>query len=240
MKLTLKNISEGYKPRRRQRMTESDNNVNMKKKKEDVRALQPGFADALDDHETFDKNAEEVDKTVKDQAKKAGMKPVNENVTMHEDYEQSDYSDADMEKVIKNLTKNFTSEDGAIKTGYVNEKDFCRDLLKKYYKYVDVSDGRRSRNEDMCWVIAYAEPKSDLNEAVSTDGQLADKLFADLEQTFEDNIIPRYGIWVEDDNPYSPEDQQQLWNMFSKARATYLQTLADVIKYVDVNTVDWH
>ncbi len=244
MKLNLnKNMTKGIKSRRRG-LIENENNPNMRKKPKDVRALRQDVYDVLDDHEVFEDNAEEVDKTVKAQAKKAGMKPMDEKFRyvrdLGEDYEMSDYSPKQMTKDTENLTKNFTKKSGTITTSYVNEKDHCRDLLKKHYKNVDVSDGRRSKDEDMSWVIAYSDPKSDLNESVSTDETLADKLYDDLEQTFEDNIIPKYASWVEDDSPYDLDGQQKLWYTFAKARSAYIQTLADVIRYVDVNGIDWH
>ena len=70
------------------------------------------------------------------------------------------YSDSEIEKVLMKITDNFSDKDGSVETSYENEKDSARDILKKHYKVVEVSDGRRSSSETMSWVIAYSNPKN--------------------------------------------------------------------------------
>lgn len=70
------------------------------------------------------------------------------------------YSESEIEKVLMKITDNFSDRDGSVETSYENEKDSARDILKKHYKVVEVSDGRRSSSEPMSWVIAYSNPKN--------------------------------------------------------------------------------
>ena len=68
-------------------------------------------------------------------------------------------SEEETEAFLKERTNNYTKEDGAVQTYYQTEKDNARDILKQHYKYVDVSDGRRAKDDEMRWVIAFSTPK---------------------------------------------------------------------------------
>ncbi len=60
-------------------------------------------------------------------------------------------------EALKELTHNFTDESGEVKCFFRQEKDDGRDILKHYYRVVDVSDGRRFEGEPMCYVLAFSE-----------------------------------------------------------------------------------
>lgn len=153
MKLHLnKNITEGINPKRRD-LKENENNPNMEKKPKDVRALRQDVYDVFDDHEVFEDNAEEVNKEVTAQAKKAGMNPVNE------DYTEEAYSASKCEEVLSKLTNGFSKESGSVETSWKEEKEHCVSCLRKHYNGIDVADGRRSEDEEMIWVISYYDPK---------------------------------------------------------------------------------
>lgn len=81
--------------------------------------------------------------------------------------ESSDaYSYEEIEKILKDLTKDFTKQEGTVRSYFEEEKNFAKQILTKYYDYVDVSDGRHSNDEEMSWAIAYAKPS--LKEDLST------------------------------------------------------------------------
>ena len=90
-----------------------------------------------------------------------------------EDYQKMDddwgdpYTTTEIERVLKKLTNNFTSEDGDLRTYYVQEKILAISVLKKYYNIVEVSDGRVDETSEPSWVISYADPKEDLDENLS-------------------------------------------------------------------------
>lgn len=58
------------------------------------------------------------------------------------------------ERELATLTDNFTNPNIGIKCWTRQEKEEARELLNKYYEIVEVSDGRRTPNEAMCWIIA--------------------------------------------------------------------------------------
>ncbi|MBO7211313.1 MAG: hypothetical protein J6V44_09975 [Methanobrevibacter sp.] len=68
------------------------------------------------------------------------------------------YTYEESEKVLKDYTNDWKKESGTSRTYYKKEKDNATDILKKHYKVVEVSDGRGSNDEEMSWVISYAEP----------------------------------------------------------------------------------
>ena len=91
---------------------------------------------------------------------------VAEDVYLHDDEELTeavDEGDAsskeESEAFLKKYTDNYTKEDGAVRTYYSTEKDNARDILKQHYEYVDVSDGRQDKDDEMKWVIAFSTPK---------------------------------------------------------------------------------
>lgn len=75
-----------------------------------------------------------------------------------EDVEETEWSEKEINDFLVSRSKNFTVADDVIKTYYKNEKDTAVQILKKHYKLVDVSDGRHSEDDEMVYVIAYAEP----------------------------------------------------------------------------------
>lgn len=77
-----------------------------------------------------------------------------------EDVNSSDaWSYEEVEEFLNKYTNKFSKESSI--TAYIeSEKDLAKNVLKKYYKIVEVSDGRRSKGEDMKWVISFAEPKN--------------------------------------------------------------------------------
>lgn len=60
-------------------------------------------------------------------------------------------------EALRELTHNFSDERGEVKCFFRQEKDDGRDILKHYYRVVDVSDGRKSTDDEMCYVLSYDE-----------------------------------------------------------------------------------
>lgn len=112
------------------------------------------------------------------------------------------YDVAKIEKVIKQLTNGFTVVEGSLRTYYEQEKQAAVDVLKKHYNVVEVSDGRFDNNDDISYVISYAEPKVDesLNEAkykgkyeFDPDNMSGDYSYYRI--TLDDNDIGRVEVW---------------------------------------------
>lgn len=87
-----------------------------------------------------------------------------EDEELNEDYiERRDdwgepYDSAEIVKTIRDLTNNYTSQSGTLRTYYRVEKNAAMNELRNHYNVVEVSDGRRDNNDDISWVIAYADP----------------------------------------------------------------------------------
>lgn len=85
---------------------------------------------------------------------------------LEEDYQSSDdgwgdpYTFDEVERELKKITNGWKDKDGTIRCYYEQEKEFGKQILKKHYKYVEVSDGRTGPGEKMSWVLAYSSPKS--------------------------------------------------------------------------------
>lgn len=112
------------------------------------------------------------------------------------------YDVAKIERVIKQLTKDFKVVEGSLRTYYEQEKQAAVDVLKKHYNVVEVSDGRFDNNDDISYVISYAEPKVDesLNEAnykgkyeFDPDNMSGDYSYYKI--TLDDNDIGRVEVW---------------------------------------------
>ena len=140
---------------------------------------------------------------------------------LHESAEEKPYTESETEDFIKKYTKNFTLEDGTIRTYFKEEKDDARKILRDHYKIVEVSDGRRSNDEDMCWVLAFNEPKT-LKEAVdwshdtdwsgsSDPEELSDEdelLFNDAWTQVYDMLVGthnKYGTGIKAKTRFNPE-----------------------------------
>ena len=68
------------------------------------------------------------------------------------------YDSAEIVKTIRDLTNNYTSQSGTLRTYYRVEKNAAMNELRNHYNVVEVSDGRRDAHDDINWVIAYADP----------------------------------------------------------------------------------
>lgn len=76
------------------------------------------------------------------------------------------YSYKEVEQELKSITDNFTDKDGTVKCFFPEEKEHAMKVLRKHYKIVEPSDGRRSKYDEVVYVLAYAEPKgTKANEA---------------------------------------------------------------------------
>lgn len=88
----------------------------------------------------------------------------NDEEELNEDYiERKDdwgepYDSAEIVKTIRDLTNNYTSQSGTLRTYYRVEKNAAMNELRNHYNVVEVSDGRRDAHDDINWVIAYADP----------------------------------------------------------------------------------
>lgn len=112
------------------------------------------------------------------------------------------YDVAKIERVIKQLTKDFKIVEGSLRTYYEQEKQAAVEVLKKHYNVVEVSDGRFDNNDDISYVISYAEPKVDesLNEAkykgryeFDPDNMSGDYSYYRI--TLDNNDIGRIDVW---------------------------------------------
>ena len=85
--------------------------------------------------------------------------------SLKEDYQHNDdewgdpYTFDEVERELNKITNGWTDKEGTIRCYWEQEKNYGKQILKDHYKYVEVSDGRTGRGEDMSWVIAYSTPK---------------------------------------------------------------------------------
>jgi hypothetical protein len=77
--------------------------------------------------------------------------------SQYDEDEDKPYTYDQVEAELRKMTNNFTVESGEVSCFFREEKDYGRDVLRQYYRVVEVSDGRKSENEPMCYVIAFAE-----------------------------------------------------------------------------------
>lgn len=90
--------------------------------------------------------------------------PEEDEEELNEDYiERKDdwgepYDSAEIVKTIRDLTNNYSSQSGTLRTYYRVEKNAAMNELRNHYNVVEVSDGRRDAHDDINWVIAYADP----------------------------------------------------------------------------------
>lgn len=84
-----------------------------------------------------------------------------------EDYQQNKdewgepYSYDEVERELKSITNNWTDKEGTIRCYWEQEKNYGLQILKKHYKYVETSDGRTGKGEDMSWVLSYSGLKEE-------------------------------------------------------------------------------
>lgn len=94
---------------------------------------------------------------------------------LEEDYQSNDdswgdpYTFDEVERELKKITNGWRDKEGTIRCYYEQEKEFGKQILKKHYKYVDVSDGRTGPGQDMSWVLAYSSPKG-IKESMDSAG----------------------------------------------------------------------
>lgn len=95
--------------------------------------------------------------------------PIGYTITklLIEDYQQNKdewgepYSYDEVERELKSITNNWTDKEGTIRCYWEQEKNYGLQILKKHYKYVETSDGRTGKGEDMSWVLAYSGLKEE-------------------------------------------------------------------------------
>lgn len=83
---------------------------------------------------------------------------LNEDYIERKDDWGEPYDSAEIVKTIRDLTNNYTSQSGTLRTYYRVEKNAAMNELRNHYNVVEVSDGRRYAHDDINWVIAYADP----------------------------------------------------------------------------------
>lgn len=144
-------------------------------------AVDPVWYQAIKDSEERDKNVErdmeEINKSIEE-----FLKWQNENVNVDNTeipksetlkkmklqealfVESGNFADAftpeQVRAMLEEDTDNFQKERGVISTAYEEEKDVAVRILKYFYENVEVSDGRRTKDEPMSWVIAFNKPFS--------------------------------------------------------------------------------
>ena len=67
-------------------------------------------------------------------------------------------TDMEMFRTLRILTKNFTWDNLVLHTDYEQEKNQAKRMLEAFYEIVETSDGRMSKTDPPCWVIACAKP----------------------------------------------------------------------------------
>ena len=72
--------------------------------------------------------------------------------------EDASYGLTKIKEILSSLTHNFKDKDGSVRTYYKDEKEHAKNVLRKFYKTVEVSDGRTGEDEEMSWVIAFSSP----------------------------------------------------------------------------------
>lgn len=79
--------------------------------------------------------------------------------------------------------------------------------------------------------------KADTAHNESVHNQLVRQLEEDLNNSFEDNIVMKYAIYINDDPSFDLDrtDQHTAWLTLMRARRKYLEAMAYVIQYVDVD-----
>lgn len=83
---------------------------------------------------------------------------LNEDYIERKDDWGEPYDSAEIVKTIRDLTNNYTSQSGTLRTYYRVEKNAAMNELRNHYNVVEVFDGRRDDHDDINWVIAYADP----------------------------------------------------------------------------------
>lgn len=161
--------------------------------------------------------------------------------SIDEDYQQRDddwgdpYTTTEIERVLKKLTDNFKSEDGNLRTYYVQEKNLAIPALKKYYDVVEVSDGRVDDTSEPSWVISYSNPKEDMNENLNMNE------WYDSPEPDEDDADIFYEVYVtdpgEDISSVMPEvfhDEYEIGDAFDYAYAYALKQHNKGEKHVEI------
>ena len=73
--------------------------------------------------------------------------------------ESDEYTKEDCERDLRKMTQNFSKEEGTITAWDKPTRDFTREILRKHYNNVEVSDGRMSSDEEPSWVFAFSKKK---------------------------------------------------------------------------------
>lgn len=94
---------------------------------------------------------------------------IEEDYTEKQDNWGDPYDVAQIVKTVKDLTNNYTSPNGNLRTYYRVEKNAAINELRNHYKVVEVSDGRRDNNDEVNWIISYADPIHESKSEVSNE-----------------------------------------------------------------------
>ena len=72
---------------------------------------------------------------------------------------------------------------------------------------------------------------------VDNDRPLVEVLAEDLNDSFEDNIVVKYSKYIANDSysEFDSSEQKKMWLNFMRAKDHYIEALAEVIEYVDVD-----
>jgi len=108
-----------------------------------------------------------------------------------------------IEQELSNLTNNFKDDDVAIRCKTKEEKLEALKIFREHYDVVEVSDGRRSDNEPMSWVIACSNPKQ-IQESLLTEAE--DEEEVDVKD--DEDIEEVDDVEVEDDTDAFEEPQE--------------------------------
>lgn len=123
----------------------------------------------------------------------------NEDYQDNKDEWGEPYSFDEVERELKNITNDWTDEEGTIRCYWEQEKEYGMQILQKHYDIVEPSDGRTGPGEEMSWVLAYAKPKAPLNEGWTRDDylRLEHDGYVDIDRV-EDYIWAKYEGDIDD------------------------------------------
>ena len=113
-------------------------------------------------------------------------------------------------------TDSFTRE-GTVETTEEEEKNIARDILKNHYRTVEVSDGRRSSDEPMSWVISYSDPigsGQDVEEVATEIVQDLHSKFPQLDFYNEQEVSSGIILYFDGVNKLSEDESNELQKYF--------------------------
>lgn len=109
--------------------------------------------------------------------------------SLEEDTEDDAWSEEEVRAELIKMTNNFKKNEGEITTWYEEEKEHIKSILDAAGYQVEVSDGRKDKDDDMHWVITFVKK---VNESLTENSNV--KLALELIDNDEDNMVAVYKV----------------------------------------------